>query len=435
MMLRGIIVLSLILVTFSGLRAQDSTGSYLLRKIIIEGNKITRNYVILRELPFAEGDTVNQSELKYGRERLYSTGLFTRVSFQPEPVGKRDMDLLIYVEEAWYIWPYPVVGFQDRDWRHLYFGAGIQDQNFQGREERLAGSFALGYDPFASVSFSDPYFGPGRNYTFSAEGSYSYGQNFGVQTGSASGQFRDSFGNLKLEVGRRFGYYSTLTLGAAFNYVAKDADTTNLVLSPTGTDMFPSLNVSYTYDSRNLKVFATRGAYVYLALAKYGVGESLVNFGRLSLDASGFLSPSSMLTIAARVHANLSEGPRIPPYNHVFLGYNERIRGMFNTVSEGESIVGANLELRIPIIKQMYFDIPDVPFRQYLSNRIGLYWAFFVDAGETMSKRLNFNNNAALYGYGGGLCFLLPYDSVVQFDYARGNDRLWEFILDFGVTI
>ena len=434
-MYRGITVLSLLLMTFAGVRAQDSTGSYVLHKIIIEGNKITRDYVILRELPFRSGDTVTSGELEYGRERLYSTGLFTKVLFQPEPVVKNGIDLLIYVEEAWYIWPYPVVGFQDRDWKRLYIGAGIEDLNFQGREERLAGSFALGYDPFAAVSFNDPYFGPGRNYTLSMEGSYSHGQNSGVQTGSASGQFDDSFGNIRLEVGRRFGYYSTLTLGTAYNYVARDIDTTNLVLSPTGTDVFASLKLAYTYDSRNLRAFATRGAYVYVALEKYGLGESLVDFGRLSLDARDFLSLSGMFTIAARVHAKLSEGPQIPPYNEVFLGYNERIRGMFNTVSQGQSIVGANLELRIPIIRQMYFDIPDVPLRQYVSNRIGLYWAFFVDAGETMSKQLNFNFNGALYGYGGGLCLLLPYDAVIQADYARGSDSRWECILDFGVTI
>ena len=434
-MYRRITVLSLLLIAFSGLKAQDSTGRYILNKIIIEGNKTTRNYVILRELPFGSGDTVTSGELEYGRERLYSTGLFTKVLFQPEPVARNEIDLLIYVEETWYIWPYPVVGFQDRDWKRLYFGAGVQDQNFQGREERLAGSFALGYDPFVAVGFSDPFFGPGRNYTLSMEGSYSHGRNFGVQTGSASGEFDDSFGNIKLDVGRRFGYYSTLSLGTAYNYVARNVDTTGLVLSPTGTDVFASLKLAYTYDSRNLKVFATRGAYVYMALEKYGIGEGLVNFGRLSLDARDFLSLSGMFTIAARVHANLSEGPQIPPYNHVFIGYNERIRGMFDTVSEGESIVGANLELRIPIIKQMYFEIPDVPLRQYVSNRIGLYWTFFADAGETMSKRLNFNTNRALYGYGGGLCLLLPYDAVVQADYARGSDRLWEFILDFGVTI
>lgn len=434
-MFRGITVLSLMFVALSGLRAQDSTKAYVLNKIIVEGNSTTKSYVILRELPFRTGDTVTTHQLEYGRERVYNTGLFTKVLFQPVPVSKSDIDLLIYVEERWYIWPYPVVGFRDRDLNRLYVGAGIADLNFQGRDEKLAAMFALGYDPFGAVTFGDPFFGPQRQYTLSLEGSYSHGRNGGVQPGSASGQFDDTFENMRVEVGRRFGIYSVLTLGTSYNYVAQNADTTNLVLSPTGKDVFASLKLAYTYDSRNLSSYATSGEYLHVSVEKYGLGESLINFGRFSFDARDYLPLFDMLTIATRVHANLAEGPQIPPYNHVFIGYYERIRGMFNTVSEGESIIGANMELRIPIIKRMYFQIPDLPMKQFISNRIGLYCAFFFDAGETTDKQLQINLGRALYGYGGGLSLLLPYDAVIQADYARGSDNRWQFILGFGATI
>ena len=144
---------------------------------------------------------------------------------------------------------------------------------------------------------------------------------------------------------------------------------------------------------------------------------------------------SDWLTLAGRVHGDLGEGPQIPPYDHVFIGYYERIRGMFNTISEGESILGGNVELRIPIIKQMYIEIPDVPLRQFISNRIALYWNFFGDIGETLNKYLDVKWNRSLYGYGGGLTLLLPYDITLQFDYARGSDRHLEFIFDFGEAI
>lgn len=434
-MFRGITVLSLLLVALSSLKAQDETRSYVLNKIIIEGNTITKSYVILHELPFTTGDTVTTRELRSGRERVYNTGLFTKVMFQQMPVTKSEIDLLIYVEERWYIWPYPVIGFRDRDLKRLYIGAGIADLNFQGRDEYVAGLFALGYDPFGEVKFTDPFFGPDRRYTLALEASYAHGGSGGVQPASASGQFDDTFGNMQVEVGRRFGIYSSLTLGAAYNYIARNADTTNLVLSPTGKDVYASLKLSYAYDSRNLRSFATNGEYLYVALEKYGLGESLVNFGRFSIDARDYLPLSDMFTLATRIHADLAEGPRIPPYNHVFFGYYERIRGMFNTVSEGESMVGANVELRIPIIKRIEIPIPNFPLRQYISNQIGLYWSFFFDAGETTSKLLHVIPDRALYGYGGGVSLLLPYDAVIQADYARGSDKLWQFILDFGATI
>ncbi len=434
-MLRVAAVLIALLSGFSVLRAQDSMRTYVLDKIFIEGNKTTKPFVILRELPFKPGDTVSTREIEFGRERIYSTGLFTRVQVQPEPVSKNKIDLLIYVEERWYLWPYPVVGFQDRDFRRFYWGAGIMQLNFRGRDEQLAAMFALGYDPFGAVMFRSPSIGPRENYIVSMGASYSQGRNVGIQPGAASGEFNATFGELHADIGRRFGIFSTVTLGTSYNYVSRNSDTTGVTLSPTGTDVFASLKLSYTYDSRNLKNYATQGSYFYLALEKFGLGESVVDFGRLSFDARDYTSFLERLTLATRVHGDLAEGPRIPPYNHVFIGYFERIRGMFNTVSEGQSIVGANMELRIPIIKQMYIEIPDFPLKEFISNRIALYWSFFADAGETTGKGLHVNIDNALYGYGGGLSLLLPYDVILQFDYARGSDRHWEFIFDFGATI
>ncbi len=434
-MLRGASVLILLFVMLSNSRAQDSTQTFVLHKIFIEGNKATKDFVILRELPFKPGDTVTNREIEFGRERIYSTGLFTKVLAQPEPISKTGIDLLIYVEERWYIWPYPVIGFRDRDLSRLYAGAGVVHLNFRGRDEKLAGMFALGYDPFGAVMYRSPSIGRNKEYILSMGAGFSRGRNTGIQAGYASGEFDDTFGNLYVDVGRRFGIYNTVTLGTSYNYVSGNRDTTGLVLSPTGTDVFASLKLSYVYDSRNLRSYATRGSYLYFGLEKYGLGESLVNFGRLSFDARDYVSMWDFVTLAGRVHGNLAEGPHIPPYNHVFIGYYERIRGMFNTVTEGESIVGANAELRIPIIKQMYIELPDFPLKEFISNRIALYWNFFADAGETTGKRLHIGLDEALYGYGGGLSLLLPYDVILQLDYARGSDKHWEFILDFGGTI
>jgi outer membrane protein assembly factor BamA len=434
-MLRGVAVLIALFSACSISLAHDSTRTYVLNKIFIEGNKTTRPFVILRELPFKPGDTVNTREIEFGRERIYSTGLFTRVQVEPEPVSKNSIDLLIYVEERWYLWPYPVIGFQDRDLSRFYWGAGVVHLNFRGRDETLGGMFALGYDPFGAVMFRSPSIGPRENYIVSMEASYSRGRNFGVDPGAASGEFNDNFGELHADIGRRFGIYSTLTFGTSYNYVSRNLDTTGLTLSPTGTDVFAALKLSYTYDSRNLRSYATEGSYLYLALEKFGLGESVVDFGRLSFDARDYVSFLDNFTFAARVHGNFAEGPKIPPYNHVFIGYVERVRGMFNTVSEGQSIFGANMELRIPIIKQMYIEIPDFPLKEFISNRIALYWNFFADAAETTGKRLQLNADNALYGYGGGLSLLLPYDIILQFDYARGSDKHWEFIFDFGATI
>ncbi len=413
----------------------DSVSRYVLNRIVVEGNKTTKSFIITRELPFSPGDTVTAREVEFGKQRIYSTGLFTEVEAQIEPLGGDRVDLLIFVQERWYIWPYPVFGFWDSDLKKLYAGAGLADFNFSGSDDRLEGILALGYDPFGSAQYTDPAIGEGKKYVISLGASYSHGRNIGLQSGSSSGQFDDSFADMYIEAGRRFGIYSILSLGASYNYVKSNADFPGLVLSPTGEDIFASLKLDYSYDSRNLKAYATRGAFVDLALQKYGLGESDVDFGRFAFDARSYIPITGSVSLVLRLHGNFAEGPRIPPYNHVFFGYNDRIRGMFNTISEGESLVGANAELRVPIFKKIRFDLPGFPFREYISNSFGIYWSFFFDAGETAGKKLNLNTDGALYGYGGGLVLLLPYDIVVQVDYARGGNKLTQFVLDFGEAI
>ncbi len=416
----------------------DSTGTFVVNKIILEGNRFTKSYVILRELPFKEGDSATIGDLDYARERIYSTGLFTKVLTQPEPISKNKIDLLIYVEERWHIWPYPILGFPDRviSLKKLYAGLGIVDFNFRGMAERLEGMAALGYDPFASITYSSPSLGKDRNYLLWVGASYAHGRNIGLQSEYASDQFKNSFGDFYVALGKRLDIYSIFSGGLAYNYVERNTNDSNSVaLSPNGKDVFASLWFEYNYDSRDLKIYATRGSYLDFVLEKYGLSESKINFARASLDLRKYLPVLDFLTLAGRFHGSLAEGTEIPRYDDVFYGYGERIRGMFNTVTEGEDILGGNLEIRVPIIKQMYVELPWLSVREFASNRIALYWSLFTDAGQTSDKYLDMKLSRTIYGYGTSLSLLLPYDLILQVDFARGMDGHFEWIFDFGETI
>jgi len=416
--------------------AQDSSRVYVLDRIIVEGNSITKPYVITRELPFKQHDTVSSAKIEEGRKKLVDTGLFTDVLTQNEPVGGDTIDLLIYVREKWYIWPYPVAGFRDRDWSKFYAGAGAVDLNFRGAAERLAFAFALGYDPFVGVIYRNPAVGNDKRYLFGIGGSYSRGSNFGLESGFSNGEYNDDFGSIYIEGGRRLGEHVTATAQLGYNYVgANSTEYSGLVVSPTGKDIFSSLKLRYVYDDRDFISYASSGMRTDIEYEKFGLGESQVNFARFAFDLRNYFEVISPIVAAVRIHGNLAEGPVIPPYDLVYYGYYERIRGMFNDTLVGESLAGANVEIRIPLIKELVINFPFEILKQYISNRIGIYWTFFGDAGETSGKSLEMSLHRLVYGYGGGLSLALPYNIVIQADYARGSDGHWEFILDFGETI
>jgi len=128
-------------------------------------------------------------------------------------------------------------------------------------------------------------------------------------------------------------------------------------------------------------------------------------------------------------------GGVVPAYLHSYFGYDERLRGYFNTVFEAEDVVGGSVELRVPIFQPRYINVstPYLP-PEFSVLRYGLYAGFFADAGKIWYRTQSFGNVPWRSGYGAGLHFLLPYSIIVRTEYALNNMGDWDFILDFGAS-
>jgi len=75
-------------------------GQSKLRKIVIEGDEITRESIILREIPVQPGSVFNLGALQVAQSNLEATGLFSEVDFEYGGVpGEPEYDLLVDVKE------------------------------------------------------------------------------------------------------------------------------------------------------------------------------------------------------------------------------------------------------------------------------------------------------------------------------------------------
>ena len=150
------------------LRAQvyvDSTHiGRRISSIFVYGNEKTKSSIILREMKHQEGDTLDLHLLVADQKRIQSLNLFNRVEIYTEPEEEK-VRLNIQVSEQWYIFPYPVIFINDRDWSKLSYGAGLMHLNFRGRAEILNGIFWLGYDPLVQLEYTNPWVG-GRHHLF-----------------------------------------------------------------------------------------------------------------------------------------------------------------------------------------------------------------------------------------------------------------------------
>jgi outer membrane protein assembly factor BamA len=428
-------IFALVFLSFP-LRAQDSTSAVsstmqpvTIDHIVIRGNQVTKDYVILREMSLKPGDTLSLKAAEYDKNRIYSLGLFNRVELSYD-VEDHGATLYVDVNERWYIFPYLVLGFKDRDWDKLYYGLGILHDNFRGRNEKVSASFALGYDPFFALRYQNPILSLESNLFLSSRIYYSRERNKSLVSEASGPNFDEDEYGLEGTLGKRFGLFQSLSLTLGYGVLIVSQNRVERTLSPSGRDAFISAGLAFSHDTRDLAQYPSRGAYLGVSFSKYGLGESVVNYYRINFDSRTYVPVLEAVTLAGRLFVNLAGGGSVPNYGHVYFGYEERIRGHFKEVHEGEDILGSSLELRVPIIPVRFVKVGAIPIPEFSVWRLGVYAALFGDAGKVWYRSDSFNLDSLVRGYGVGLNFLLPYSGVFRIEYALNEVRRGEFIFD-----
>ena len=82
-----------------------------IRDIIITGNKITKAYIIAREIPMKKNNRYSISDilknLPRSKQNLINTGLFIDVTVDFSNWFNDSMDIVVDVKERWYYFPVP----------------------------------------------------------------------------------------------------------------------------------------------------------------------------------------------------------------------------------------------------------------------------------------------------------------------------------------
>jgi len=426
-------------------RAQDTSvvrknpeavpdSAYFVDRILVSGNSLTKDFVVLREMTLKPGSVITHQALDFDRDRIYSLGLFTQVELHIIPSSPPKASILVIVSERWYIYPYPILGIKDRDWEKLFYGAGIVHLNFRGRNEKLVASFIFGYDPGFSVSYRNPFLSEEGIYFFEGRvGSNKVRNRSLLVLPSPDVNFDERHITASLTLGRRYGIEHTAWLTLGYEYVGLTTYFPGSTISPSGEDMFPVIGAGYVYDTRDLQEYPGRGSYLRAAVTKSGItaGSARVNTVRYNADGRRFIPLASNTVLGARMLTDFTAAGPAPSYQRVFFGYNERIRGHFRDVIEGENIFCISAELHYMIVPTRYLSVGKLP-SEFGIWKFGAAAALFADAGTIWFRGRPVALDGFLKGYGAGVHFLLPYSFVLRAEYALNEARQGEFILDLG---
>ena len=263
----------------------NSVDSVFINRIIIAGNKITEPDVILRELQSKERSFVKLSVLKEDVQRLYNLGLFSRIELLPVSEGNNIVNLIITVAESFYFLPVPQGGFVGGEFKKFWAGIDLRWNNFRGWNQTLGVSFALGFQPFISVYFFDPWVGKKEH--FFAGGSVKYAKNVNQNTGTGD---TVAFIDIEqLQDYKLFNFSTNFLIGkylnpnfrvytnAGYNILSVSEYKAGRTVSLDGTDRYLTIGLGLTYDSRNDIFYTEKGTYLNTEYKKIGFADDILS--------------------------------------------------------------------------------------------------------------------------------------------------------------
>jgi outer membrane protein assembly factor BamA len=407
-----------------------------IQRIIFIGNERTKDEVILREMQLHEGSKLDLELLDSDVKRLYNLGLFNKVEVIPAPLSSTQINLVFEFEEGFYFLPIPQGGFKEGSLKKIWGGVNFLWKNFRGMNETIGISFGAGYEPFLSFSYTNPWIFKDKHYFLQT--SFSYSRTYPRSIGSSDTAgvifnkndvptyiMNDIMGSLR--IGKYFGRNTSISGNLQYNSIYTSEYEQGRTVSKDGLDVFPSLGVDFTYETRDYIRFATYGSYYYLKLSKIGFFQKNIDLGKFKFDLRRFipmkLTNDYALVLSGRINSVLSfGGSEMPVYLQESMGYDNLIRGWENYIFLGEDKLFGSLELRIPVVKPFYVKgsnhiiIRKLPIAKSFSYRYGVYATLFFDFGGVWSRKENIYKINFKNGFGAGLNFLLPFDFVGRFD-------------------
>ncbi len=439
---------------------------YLINNIVIIGNKITKNTILMRELSFAVNDTLSKNELDQkiikSRENLLNTSLFNFVQIDTLAIGKQKLDVYITVSERWYTLPLPIlevtdpnltVWWQTKNLEHLNYGAYLVRYNFRGRKENVQIKFQLGFTQQFALLYNIPYLDRKQRHGMSFSFGYSHNHEINYATQNNKLLFyKNNSEFIRQELGGRVRYYyragiyNTHSVELRYNY-GKIADTLTELQSDyysnnASKTQFFTLSYLFKRDLRDSKYYPLKGYYLDGDITRFGLGvlnNEPVGINKIECAAKIFVPIYKRLYAAAGLKGKASDNPAKQYYFiQRGLGYTEYVRGYEYYVIDAQKYILARSNLKYEIVKPHKQKINFINNSRFDTFHYAFYGNLFFDAAYTEDKKYfatNTLSNKYIWGTGMGIDFVTYYDSVFRFEIAMNDLKEKGFFLHFTAPI
>ena len=415
-----------------------------IRNIVITGNDRTKNYIILREIPFTKDDSILlddlPKQLEKARELIYNTTLFVNVNVISQFGKNEDVDIIIILKERWYIFPIPSIELADRsfnEWVKTYnadldrisYGVYFTHFNFTGRRDPFSLILVNGFRRNISFEYAIPYLN--RKLTT--------GLKFGAgieQTKQIP--YKTDFDNKLIYfkndryVKNEWYALAALTLRKKikntqiFSLKFRHIDVADSIVfynpsyfkSGSSFQNFFEFQYKIQHDNVDNILYPLKGNTSTIILRKTGFNLS-GGINNFSLEA-GFEKYNALGNrwfVSTRIQGGIQFPFEPAYYNSRALGYNENyLRGYEYFVIDGFAYALLKLDLKKQIAQ---FNIPTgIKSATYNKIPFTLYAKTYADAGSAFNHQQSKLNNKMLVGGGLGIDIVTLYDIKLGVEFS-----------------
>ncbi len=434
------------------------SSEMVVRSVTVKGNKKTKEYIALREVPFKTGSKLHTSSLadiiEEGRLNIVNTQLFLEVIARIESWDEKYIDIVFDVKERWYLFPLPHFKLVDRNpnqWlveqggslERVNYGIKVNWDNVSGRRDKLNFNFINGYTREYSIFYEQPYadkklengFLAGVFYKQSRQLAYATDRNkqafFPVGNAQINDFVRTTF---RVEAGFTVRKGVKYRHSFRLNYISEQiADTVARIIENnsnkgflpyfTGNvskQRFGEFIYSYQYYNVNNIVYPWKGFAFNGNFSQRGLGAKGMNMWHFSGKAGQFLQLAKKTSVAVVGYYVIKVPFKQPMYNMGALGYGDWfLRGLEYYVIDGvqAGILKATFrqelfQLNVPTLIIKNEKYKKIPFKVIAK--------VYGDLGATHMPVFTNSilNNKLLYTYGAGFDVLSYYDFVAKIEYS-----------------
>jgi outer membrane protein assembly factor BamA len=426
--------------------SREGATPILVGNVEITGNRKTKDFIILREIPFRNGETYPLSVLlqkfEDARRQLMNTALFHNVVVAAKNFEGNKVTISVTVKERWYLFPVPFLKPVDRNlnqWlveqkaslNRVNYGMRLKYYNASGRNDKLSALVGLGYTRQFSISYDRLYI----------DKKFKWGMSFGFATGKnkevnyntvndkqvfikINDEFLSNYTNAYVQLTYRRKIKTRHSFGIAFS--RQEVGDTIPRLNPSyfyaGKKMarYPELYYGMTYYDLDYIPYPTKGYAALITVEKKGLSRDM-NLTNISARAAGYWHVWPKTFFGLNVYGGVKFPFKQPYFNQRFLGYGDTyMQGYEYYVIDGVAggyIKGTlthelvNFRIRIPPFKKGK-EAEHIPIR--------IFGKIFGNTGYVHNPEPgdNFLSNKMLYSGGFGIDILTFYDITFKLEWS-----------------